>query len=67
MEQDSRQRLVLEFLDVSRERIQAEYRTLVHYIDKGSKGGSNEPNNLQTMCRVCNSRKGATLDGGHLN
>ena len=36
---DNRQRLVLDFLDVSRERIQAEYRTLVHYIDKGSELG----------------------------
>ena len=36
MEQDSRQRLVLEFLDVSRERIEAEYRTLVYFLDKGN-------------------------------
>ena len=36
VEQDSRQRLVLEFLDVSRERIEAEYRTLIHYLDKGN-------------------------------
>ena len=36
MEQGSRQRLVLEFLDVSRERIEAEYRTLVYFLDKGN-------------------------------
>ena len=36
VEQDSRQRLVLEFLDVSRERIEAEYRTLVYFLDKGN-------------------------------
>lgn len=36
MEQDSRQRLVLEFLDVSRERIEAEYRTLVYFLDRGN-------------------------------
>ena len=36
MEQDSRQRLVLEFLDVSRERIEAEYRMLVYFLDKGN-------------------------------
>ena len=36
MEQDSRQRLVLEFLDVSRERIEAEHRTLVYFLDKGN-------------------------------
>lgn len=36
MSHDSRQELVLEFLDVSRDRIEAEYRTLIHYIDKGN-------------------------------
>lgn len=36
VEQDSRQRLVLEFLDVSREHIEAEYRTLVYFLDKGN-------------------------------
>lgn len=36
VEQDSRQRLVLEFLDVSRERIEAEYRMLVYFLDKGN-------------------------------
>lgn len=36
MSHDTRQVLVLEFLDVSRARIEAEYRTLIHYLDKGS-------------------------------
>lgn len=36
MEHDSRQAGVLEFLGISRERIDAEYRTLVHLVNKGT-------------------------------
>lgn len=47
---DNRQRLVLDFLDVSRERIQAEYRTLVHYIDKDSKLGLTRDEMAERLC-----------------
>lgn len=33
----------------------------VDHIFPVSRGGGNEPDNLQTLCRTCNSRKGALV------
>ena len=33
----------------------------IDHIHPVSRGGTNDPNNLQTMCRLCNSAKGARV------
>ena len=63
MEQDSRQRLVLEFLDVSRERIEAEYRTLVYFLDKGNTLGLTR-DEMAARLRFKREDLDRMLDGG---
>lgn len=63
MEQDSRQRLVLEFLDVSRERIEAEHRTLVHLLDKGNTLGLTR-DEMAARLRFKREALDRLLDGG---
>ena len=63
MEQDSRQRLVLEFLDVSRERIEAEYRTLVYVLDKGNTLGLTR-DEMAARLRFKREDLDRMLDGG---
>ena len=39
----------------------SEYDLSVDHIYPVSRGGGNDPDNLQTLCRTCNSRKGALV------
>lgn len=41
-----------------------QFLTVDHIVPE-SKGGTLDPSNLRTLCRWCNSRKGARHDGGN--